>query len=51
MRTSDTATVNGVRRRKDGGKFPVEVRLALIRSAQDDRFITTVRDVTAQPAA
>lgn len=51
MRPGDTATVNGVHRRRDGSTFPVEVRLALIRGARDDYFIATVRDVTAQHAA
>lgn len=51
MRPGDTATVNGVHRRKDGSTFPVELRLSLIPGAQDHCFIATVRDVTAQHAA
>ncbi|HEX9181223.1 MAG TPA: PAS domain S-box protein, partial [Burkholderiales bacterium] len=51
MRPGDTSTVTGLQRRKDGSTFPVEARLALIQGPQDDYFIATVRDVTAQRAA
>jgi diguanylate cyclase (GGDEF)-like protein/PAS domain S-box-containing protein len=51
MRPGDTATVAGLHRRKDGSTFPVEARLALIHGPEDDFFIATVRDVTAQRAA
>ncbi|HEX6829298.1 MAG TPA: diguanylate cyclase, partial [Burkholderiales bacterium] len=51
MLPGETATVTGVHRRRDGGTFPVEARLALIHSPEGDYFVAAVRDVTAQRAA
>ena len=51
MRRGLPVTVDGVHRRKDGSTFPVEVRVALLRSAGRDLKLALARDVTERRRA
>jgi two-component system cell cycle sensor histidine kinase/response regulator CckA len=50
LRPGDTATASGLHRRKDGTKFPVEMRLAILDAGGRRMILAMVRDVTRRRA-
>ncbi len=47
LRQDKPQTISGLHRRKDGTTFPVEVRLRLIRFADEQQVIATARDISS----